>query len=240
MMRTILITGSNRGIGLEFAKQYLQHGDKVIATCRRPAEATALQELRQQYPTALTIHALDVSNPESIEQCVQAVHAEITTLDVLINNAGIPYAPTWEMSENLATLQFENVLDMFRVHTVGPLILTQQLLDLLRASGQGRIVNLSSWLASIAEKNIKFATCYGYSGSKVALNMYTRIMAQELAPDNILTVTFNPGWVRTDMGGPNAFQSVEESVGGMIAVIDGLTPERSGQFLVYNGNQTAW
>lgn len=240
-MQTVLITGANRGIGLEFTRQYLAAGAHVIATCRQPDQATALHQYQRDYGERLTLLPLDVSREESILACAEAVKTHISQLDILINNAGLPFAHTgWESSENFGTLRAEGMMAMFAVNAVGPLLLIQALCDVLKAAGSGRVAYISSWFGSIGERNIQYATCYSYSGSKVASNMFIRMLAQELAPHGICTVTFNPGWVRTEMGGPNAPQTPEEVVTGMRAEIDGLSLETSGRFITWTGQTTAW
>jgi NAD(P)-dependent dehydrogenase (short-subunit alcohol dehydrogenase family) len=240
-MQTVLITGANRGIGLEFVRQYLANESHVIATCRQPQQASALHLLQETYSDALTVLPLDVASEESILACAAAVKSQISALDILVNNAGIPFASSgWESSENFGTLTSAGMLNVFTTNAVGPLLLIQALLDLLKASGSGRVAYVSSWFASIGERNIQYATCYSYSGSKVASNMFTKMLSQELAPHNIRTVTFNPGWVKTDMGGPNATQTPEEVVTGMRAQIAKLAPETSGRFITWEGNPTGW
>jgi NAD(P)-dependent dehydrogenase (short-subunit alcohol dehydrogenase family) len=240
-MQTVFITGANRGLGLEFTRQYLAQGAHVIATCRQPENAEALHRLQKDYGNALTILPLDIANEESILSCVAQVRAHISHLDVLINNAGIPFAGSrWESSENFGTLNAAAMLDIFFTNAVGPLLLAQALLDLLKAADAGTIAYISSLFASIEKRDIRIGTCYGYSGSKVAGNMYIKILAQELASHRIRTVTLDPGWVKTDMGGSNAPQTPEEVVTGMCAQIAALTPETSGRFITWSGHVMPW
>jgi NAD(P)-dependent dehydrogenase (short-subunit alcohol dehydrogenase family) len=240
-MQTVLVTGANRGIGLEFVRQYLAQGAHVFAACRQPDQAESLQTLCQTYPQTLTLVSLDLSNEESIRRCADEVKEQTQHLDILVNNAGIPFAKSgWESSENFGTLTATGMTDVFTTNAIGPLLLTQNLLDLLKRSGTGRVAYLSSWFGSIGERNIQYATCYSYSGSKAAGNMFIKMLSQELAPHGITTVTFNPGWVKTDMGGPNAMQTTEEVVKGMYEQIATLTAETSGRFITWLGTTTAW
>jgi NAD(P)-dependent dehydrogenase (short-subunit alcohol dehydrogenase family) len=243
-MENVLITGANRGFGLEFTRQYVTRGDHVFATCRNPTGARDLQRLQSEFPDRLTIIQLDVSNQSSIDECYEVVRNRINTLDILINNAGIRLSggATLETStsEWFGSLQFDGVLDVLRVNAVAPILIAQRFLSMLTQSQNPRIINISSWLGSIAERTPDFDNDYGYSGSKAALNMFSRILALRLAKHNIIVTPLDPGWARTDMGGEEAEQDVDESVSHMIKLIDDITLEQSGRFLRWDGGETAW
>lgn len=225
----VFVSGANRGIGLEWTRQYLLRGATVFAGCRSPEDAHSLRSLPQNDGT-LHVIALDVSDEASRSHAVKTVMEQANHLNVLINNAGIPHAGVWETSENFGTLTEAGVAHVLAVNAVGPLLLSQAFLPLLRVgaeeNGPARLGFVSSYFGSVGgKKDAWMANNFAYSASKAALNLWARNLAVLLAQDNILTVSFDPGWVRTDMGGPHAHLSPEESVTGMLRVLDALTPE---------------
>lgn len=239
-MTTILVTGASRGLGLEFVRQYAAAGEQIIATCRKPQTATQLQALRAAYPTNITILQMDVGDAASIEGCAAQVRQQTSKLDMLINNAGIPFGGSWEQSENLFTLTMDAVMDVIRVNAVGALLVTQQMLDLLKKGTNARIINMSSLHGSIGGKPEWMPPCYGYSASKAAMNICSSMMNKQLAADHIMAVSIDPGWVQTDMGGKDAVQAVDDTVRQMIQVIDQLKLEQGGGFWRYDGERVAW
>ena len=240
-MQRILITGANRGLGLGFTTAYLASGNRVFAGCRHPEHAEALQALISSYPETLTIIPMDVAQQSSLEASHQHVSQYVDGLDMLVNNAGIPFGGgKWEASEKLGSLTFEGLLDIFRVNAAGTLLTTQCYLDLIRHGTQPKIVSISSWFGSIGGKDENFVNNFGYSASKVSVNLFMRHLAILLAKENILTVALDPGWVRTDMGGAEAFLSVEEAVKGLVDVIVKLSVDTSGKFLNWEGKVNPW
>jgi NAD(P)-dependent dehydrogenase (short-subunit alcohol dehydrogenase family) len=238
-MQRILITGANRGLGLEFARQYLARGESVFAGCRRPEAARALQELQVIHPQRLTVVALDVADPTSIGAAHAVVRSQTERLDVLINGAGVfSSRGSDEPTERLGDLTFEDALTVLRVNAVAPLMLAQQCLQLLRAGHEPKIVNISSGYGSVSANTGGFP--YYYSASKAALNMFTRSLAAEAQRWRITTVLLDPGWVRTDMGGPGAPITPERSVRGMIRIIDTLKRQQNGRFLTWQGHEQPW
>jgi NAD(P)-dependent dehydrogenase (short-subunit alcohol dehydrogenase family) len=226
-LRTV-VTGANRGIGLEFTRQLLARGDHVEAGAREPSSATALTQLAATSGGRLRVHALDVAADESVRDFARKVGPR--PIDLLINNAGI----MGQRDAALADLDPDSVLRTFSVNTVGPLRVTQALLAPLRA-GKAKVVNLTSTLGSIADNRSGGTTDYRLS--KAALNMLTRNLAHELAQDGVLVVAIHPGWVRTDMGGTRAPLAVDASVHALLAVIDRLRPEDSGGFFNQRGDR---
>lgn len=227
----IAITGANRGIGLEFVRQLLQRGDTVEAGVREPSKAEQLQELAREAGERLRIHALDVQDSASL--LAFAVSVGEQPLDILVNNAGIH--GKWQ---GLTELDPEDVLRTYTVNTLGPLRLTALLLPALLKSATRKAVHVSSLMGSIqlnAEGGV-----YGYRMSKAALNMGVRSMARDFREQGLVTAAISPGWVKTDMGGPDAPLSPEESVRGMLRVIDSLGPEHSGRFFEFNGEELPW
>lgn len=230
-MRTILITGCNRGIGLEFVKQYAQDDWQVYTTCRDPDSAQELQSLIKQYPS-ISIYALNVA----VEKEILALAKELADIkiDVLLNNAGI-YATGGN--------QFGNVdkgtwLKAFEINTIAPLLMAQAFINQVLSGNQKIIATLSSKVGSIDDN--KSGGGYAYRSSKSAINQVMKSLSIDLEPKSIKTVSLHPGWVQTDMGGPNALIDTEESVTGMRNVISQLTQEQSGHFINYDGTSIPW
>jgi NAD(P)-dependent dehydrogenase (short-subunit alcohol dehydrogenase family) len=228
MTQTYLITGASRGIGLEFVKVLAGRGDRIIAAVRDPASAKDLAAVRG----AVRIIPLDVSDAASIAGLRERVGAE--PIDVLINNAGVASRGT----KVLAELGAAEMLLVFMVNSVAPMLVTRQVIENLRAGARKTIVQITSQLASIA--NNTGGSSYGYRASKTALNQLNRSLANELRPEGFTCAAMHPGWVRTDMGGAGADLTVEQSVSHMVRVIDGLTPKQSGAFLNYDGAPLPW
>lgn len=231
----VFITGSSRGLGLQFTKDLLARGEHVFATCRQPDRAEALQRLAEQHPDRLDILALDVTDPASIQAAATAVAARTDALDLLINNAGINRPAS---SQSLRGITFDTMLEVLHTNTAAPVMVTQALLDLLIAAGGAKVINLTSGLGSIGE--MAGGGNYAYATSKAGLNMVTKLLANDLARHQIVAVVFDPGWVKTDMGGPAAHITPETSISGMLRVIDGLTLAETGRFYLYDGSQRAW
>ena len=230
-MAKILITGANRGIGLEFASQYLDRGDSVIATCRDPEKSAALQALQATNPN-LQIRQLDVSSDESLHRFAAELGDE--AIDVFINNAGV-YGPR---SAGFGQVSEQDWLPVLRVNTIAPLILTQLLVDNFRRGQAGKLVYVTSKMGSIEDN--QSGGSYIYRSSKTALNQVVRSLAADLADDGLTAVVIHPGWVQTDMGGPNALIDTQTSVGGMVSVIDGLGSKDTGKFYNYDGSVIPW
>ena len=222
---TVLVTGANRGIGLELARQYAAEGWQVIGTARRPDAATELRE------TGARVVQLDVTDPDSVMGMADELAGE--PIDILINNAGILPAMS-----TLAAIDFEDYERVLAVNTIGPVRVTQALMPNLRAGNLKKIVGISSGAGSI-EGNTS-GGLYGYRESKAALNMFTRSVASELGPEGYTCIVMNPGWVQTDMGGPNAFVKVQDSAAGLRAVINKVSPADNGTFWTFQGEQQAW
>lgn len=222
---TVLITGANRGLGLEFARQYREAGWQVIGTARKPGDAEELEALDVQ------VVQLDVADQESVER--MAAELEGRPIDLLINNAGI-----FPRVGKIEEIDFHDYIRTLSVNTVGPVRVTRALLPNLRQGNLKIVAGLSSNLGSIAEN--ERGNFYGYRESKAALNMFTKTLAAELGPEGFICVVLTPGWVQTDMGGPNATLVPAESIAGMKAVLDKLTPADNGTFWSYDGSQMPW
>jgi NAD(P)-dependent dehydrogenase (short-subunit alcohol dehydrogenase family) len=238
-MQHILITGANRGLGLEFTRHYLDRGERVFAGCRTPDAAQSLHALQTRYPQRLSIVALDVVDAEAIRTAHAIVGSQSESLDVLINNAGVYSSDgSGEPLERLGELSFEDALMVLRVNAVAPLLVAQQFLDLLRAGHNAKIISISSGYGSVSKNTGGFP--YYYSASKAALNMFMRSLAADAKRRGITTVLLDPGWVSTDMGGPGAPLAPEEAVRAMIHVIDTLRPRHNGRFLTWQGDEQEW
>lgn len=224
MSKTYLVTGANRGLGLEFARQLSARGDRVLATARDPDSATDLRQCVER------VHALDVTDPASVEALGKAMASE--AIDVLINNGGV-----FPGQHKLEEMDFEALADAFAVNSIGPMRVVQALLGSVRRSDAGRIVNISTQMGSIAKAD---GGAYAYRSSKAALNMLTKLLGQELRDEGIVCVALHPGWVKTRMGGEKAPLTPEESIAGMLRVIDALRPEQTGAFLDYKGEMLPW
>ena len=232
MSFNMLITGANRGIGLEFVRQYAEAGWRVYACCRNPQNADALHRLKEKYSGLISIHPLDVSNFDQINQLAEALSG--TAIDVLINNAGI-YRHDRSISGGVDEASW---IESFRVNSIAPLKMAEAFTDNLAKSTYKKIINITSKMGSIDDNTS--GGYYAYRSSKAALNMVTRSLALDLAPHGISAIVLHPGWVKTDMGGPSALISVEQSVAGMRQVIEKLTPAGSGRFYAYDGQEILW
>lgn len=232
-MQRVLVTGANRGIGLEFVRQLLTRGARVIGACREPGKALKLTGLAAAHPGRLTLLPLDLTKERSIVELARQAAELVDALDLLINNAGVLVA-----GERYGELAAKTFNETFDVNVVGPLLLTQALTPLLTRGESPKIANLSSDLGSLS-KTTSFYTP-SYAISKAGLNMATRLLAAELAPAGVTIVSVNPGWVKTDMGGAQAPVTVQASVTGMLTVINGLQRRDSGRFFDQTGAALAW
>ncbi len=200
MSNVALVTGSSRGIGHEVARQLAQRGYRVIVTSRH-ADAAA-KAAKKIGPQALA-HVLDTSDPKSIEAIARFVEKEVGSLDVLVNNA----AMLLDEGKDIVDVDPQEFEETWRVNTFGPFLLTRRLAPLLRKSGHGRVVNVSSGAGQLSSMS---SYAPSYSTSKAALNAITILFANGLRRDGVLVNSADPGWVRTDMGGRGAPRSVAQ------------------------------
>jgi len=232
-MRTALITGTNRGIGLEFVRQYVKDGWRVFAACRNPATAEALNHLAAHYPDQITVHPLDVANHQQIEQLSQALSTQ--TIDLLINNAGV-YPP--EHGDTFGKTDYAAWDYAFAVNTMAPLKMVEAFIQQISRSQQKTIITITSKMGSIADN--RGGGSYIYRSSKSAVNIVMKSLSIDLSSSQINAVLLHPGWVRTDMGGPNGLISTEQSVTGMRRVISNLKFSDSGKFYAFDGQIVPW
>ena len=230
-MTTVLITGTNRGIGLEFVQQFLARGDTVLATCRHPDSAPALQQLQKENQQ-LRVLGLDVASTESLQNFPQQLAAD--AIDIFINNAGV-YGPR---DASFGNVDGETWMSVLQVNSIAPILLTQLLIDKLRAGIDKKLLYVTSKMGSIDDNT--GGGSYVYRSSKTALNAVVKSLAVDLAADGFKAAVLHPGWVLTDMGGPNALIDAATSVAGMMGVIDSLGIEQSGSFFNYDGSVIPW
>lgn len=224
-MTTVLVTGANRGIGLEFVHQLTSRGDTIFATARAGSDTTALRA------TGATIIPLEVSDSESVEKLAAAVRG--LHIDVLINNAGVS-----STSNSLAACTQEELQRVLTINSIGPVLVARSVVPAMKWGGRKLIVNITSVLGSIGGN--AGGSSYGYRASKAALNMFTVCMAHELRTEGFTCVAMHPGWVQTDMGGKKAPLTPPKAVESMIGVIDRLTAADSGRYLNYDGATIEW
>jgi NAD(P)-dependent dehydrogenase (short-subunit alcohol dehydrogenase family) len=233
-----VISGASRGIGLEFVRQLLARGETVVAGARVPSAANQLNALGKEAGNRLRIHQLDVTDPNSIRAFSMAVNEE--PIDVLINNAGL--SGKWVAFQEI---DYEDMAQVMQTNALGPMRLSAAMLPALLRSPTRKIVNLTTRMASMADNNT--TGVYGFAGgaypyrmSKAALHAGMRTLAVDYRDHGLIAVVLSPGWVQTDMGSKMAPMRVEESVQGMLRVIDGLTLESNGGFFDFQGRECPW
>ncbi|MFK4492233.1 SDR family oxidoreductase [Bradyrhizobium sp. USDA 336] len=239
-MTRVLITGANRGIGLALARQYATDGAEVIACCRAPSTADALQKLVASFDRQVRIIRLDVADDASIASLSRSI-GEVP-VDILINNAGINGTPKAQSAERI---DVEGWMTTMRINALAPILIAQAMRDNLLRSSEKKLVAISSDYASTGTNYGSSRDRYAYRASKAALNNGMRALARDWAQDGILVGILYPGWVRTDMGGERASASptsisAEHSALCLTRRIAELTPATSGAFLDYNGETLDW
>jgi NAD(P)-dependent dehydrogenase (short-subunit alcohol dehydrogenase family) len=232
-MPGVLLTGANRGLGLGLARLYLEDGWDVIAAVRNTS--TELEALAQEPPASgrLDIRQLDLCDDGELAALAGSLAGQ--PIDVLVNNAG-----RMARAKHQGLAEFDRGLwhALFDINLFTPMRLAELLLPNLARSGRGRIVTISSELASMALN--RDGGLYAYRASKAGVNAIMKSLALDLADRGMIAIALSPGWVRTDMGGPRADLDIDTSVRGMKQVIDGLRPEDSGKFFAWNGRELPW
>lgn len=236
-MFTVLISGANRGLGLEFVRQYLEEGCRVIALCRDVKKATELATTDSSRGK-LEIYEADVTDFGAIRGLAGRIGDQ--PIDILINNAGVfgpkPQADG-DMRQSLGHIDTDIMTSVYRVNALGPLVLTEVFLDQVLASEQKKVITISSVMGSVAETQ---GGLYAYRMSKAAVNMAMVNLAREMASKGIIAVSVSPGWVKTDMGGDQASISPADSISKVRAIIAGLGIEQSGSFIDFDGRIISW
>ena len=229
--RTILITGANRGIGLELTQQFAEDGWQVLACCRNPADAGQLQALAKR-DLDIEVHALDVTNYEQMASLADQLGDK--PIDILLSNAGV-YGPKGAGFGGIDPAEWRHVLE---VNTIAPLMLVQAFVKQVAASQQKLVAVISSKVGSIADNSS--GGSYMYRSSKTAVNQVVKSLSIDLADRGINVISLHPGWVQTDMGGPNAEISTDASVSGLKNILQSAGPAQSGQFIEYDGSSIPW
>ncbi len=238
-MPTMLITGANRGLGLNLLKLYDAEGWIIHACCRNPEQADELKAVADNSDGRITLHSLDVEDPGSITALKKEVGD--TPIDMLVNMAG--YLGEKALVEPgglqpFGETDYDIMEKAYRINCMGPLRMCETFVDNVEASDLQRIINVSSIVGSIG--NDKFGNFYMYRPSKTALNAITHAMSINLKDRGITVIPFHPGFTKTDMGGPTADIEVEESVTGIKAVLDQVTFADTGRYLTWEGGELPW
>ncbi len=232
MQKTVLITGANRGLGLEFSRQYAEAGWRVIAACRAPDAAKELAALALEY-NSVQIETLDVADFAQVEALAESLAEE--AIDVLLNNAGVYFDKS---GQGLGALDYQAWSRTLWVNAQAPVKIAEAFLPHLERGADKLIVAVSSLMGSIAD-NTSGGSLF-YRSSKAALNAAMHSLALDLAPRGIGVLILHPGWVKTDMGGPNALIEAAESVAGMRQRIKFFDLSQSGQFIRFDGAIAPW
>lgn len=225
----VLITGANRGLGLEFAKQYATDGWHVLACCRNPEAASALQTLASTFHH-VQILALDMADFSQIDAL--AIQLKNQPIDVLINNAGVYPDSTF------GDTNYDDWAQAFKINSMASLKMAEAFVQHITKSQLKKIATLTSKMGSIDDNTS--GESYSYRSSKTAVNMVMKSLSIDLKPYGISVVTLHPGWVQTDMGGPNGLINAQTSVAGLRAVIENLSLVNTGQFIAFDGKAIAW
>jgi NAD(P)-dependent dehydrogenase (short-subunit alcohol dehydrogenase family) len=229
-MPSVLITGANRGLGLEFAKQYASAGYRVFATARDPARATELEALAAR-ERSVSVHALDVANAANVRALARALSGE--AIDILLNNAGV----MGPKRQSFGQIDYDGMLETLRINTLAPLHMAEAFVEQVARSQRKLMVAVTSGMGSIDDSS---GGSYAYRASKAALNMTYHNLALDLKARGIIAFVINPGWVQTEMGGAHAPTPVEASIAAMREVFDGMTLEQTGSFMNYRGGTLTW
>jgi len=232
-VNSILVTGSNRGLGLEWARQYAGEGWRVFATCRFPEQASELQALATQ-SKHVTLHRLDVTRADELGMLCKELNDE--PIDIVVNNAGV-YHEQWGQ-DPLGRINYDDWQHTLSVNTLGPMRVSEALIEHVARSRKKLIVSITSHMGSIAD--ITSANDYAYRSSKAALNVVMKGLSIEVREQGVGVLLLHPGWARTRMGGDSAPLSTQQSVTAMRQLVDQFTLSQSGTFLRYDGTVVPW
>ncbi|AQS36080.1 dehydrogenase of unknown specificity, short-chain alcohol dehydrogenase like [Shewanella psychrophila] len=231
MSKHLFITGANRGLGLTMVKQYLQDGWNVTACCREPEQAAELTQLLDKNDS-LSVFQLDVTDHQGLQLLANNLQGE--PIDLLINNAGY-YGPKGSLLGDIDVDEWRRV---FEINSIAPLKVLEAFRANLKLASSSTFAILSSKMGSMGDNTSGGA--YIYRSSKAAINSVVKSLSVDLREDNIAVVALHPGWVRTEMGGPNGLIDTQESVTGLKRILDGLDMGQSGQFLDFRGQEIPW
>ena len=230
-MKNILITGANRGLGLGFAKKCLKKDIHVLATVRDIKGSKELLALKEKFPNNLEIFELDLLK-ESVGYTLENFLGD-RPIDIVINNAGVG-----STNQHFEAVSPKPWLEVLKVNLIAPLMITQSIINNVKKGSDKKIYFLSSQLGSIEDNTS--GGMYIYRSSKTGLNQVVKSLSVDLKPQGITVVSLHPGWVKTDMGGPNAPVSIDESIEGMMQVINATDIRDTGRFLNYDGKELPW
>jgi NAD(P)-dependent dehydrogenase (short-subunit alcohol dehydrogenase family) len=230
--RSVLVTGANRGLGLEFVRQYAQAGWKTYAGCRSPKSAKELKALQDQHADLITVLELDVTDAASVRTAAEKLRDE--PIDLLLNNAGVGSPPAQKIG-NLDYAAWSRVLD---ANVLGPARMIEAFVENVAKGRDKRIVTVTSRMGSIADNSS--GGSYAYRSSKAGVNAVMKSFSIDLAPRGITCVVVHPGWVRTDMGGAGGKLAPAESVKALRSLIAGLKPADAGKFFNVDGRELPW
>jgi NAD(P)-dependent dehydrogenase (short-subunit alcohol dehydrogenase family) len=230
-MKTVLITGANRGIGFEHARAFVARGIHVYAAVRSPKDAEELQALVTANPGRITVLVYDAVNPDSAFQLKAALGN--APIDLLLANAGAMGGS----KQSFGAVDVEDVMQLVRINSLAPLKLAEALADNVARSDRKLIAFQSSLMGSIGDSSGGY---YAYRVSKAALNMVAKGVSNDLKSRGIIVVTLHPGWVKTRMGGASAPLTVEQSVTGQQRLLDSLSMKDTGHFFNYDGKELPW
>ena len=230
-MINVLITGANRGLGLGFVKKYLEKNANVLCTTRDISGSKELLECKERYPNNIEIFELDLLKENGAKTLANQLNG--MPIDILINNAGVGSS-----NQHFEAVSSKPWLEVLKVNLIAPLIITQSLFENVKKSSAKKIYFLSSQLGSIGDNTS--GGMYIYRSSKTGLNQVVKSLSVDLKPKGITVVSLHPGWVKTDMGGPNAPVSIDKSIEGMIKVIERTDINDTGRFLNYDGTELPW
>jgi NAD(P)-dependent dehydrogenase (short-subunit alcohol dehydrogenase family) len=230
--RTVLVTGANRGLGLEFARQYAEDGWRVFAACRAPDSARDLKALESRHADRMSVLGLDVTDAAAAKAAAGRLRNE--AIDLLLNNAGVGSPP----GQKIGSFDYSAWLRVLDANVLGPARMVESFVESVAKSRDKRIITVTSLMGSIADNSS--GGSYAYRSSKAAVNAAMKSFAIDLAPRGITCAVVHPGWVRTDMGGAGGKLSAAESVGALRSLIDSLKRQDSGKFFNYDGKPLPW
>ena len=231
-LRTVLVTGTNRGLGLEFVRQYAADDWKVFATCRSPKAAKELKELESRQPDRIRILGLDVIDATRVKEAAAALRGE--PIDLLLNNAGVGSPP----GQKIGRLDYAAWARVLDTNVLGPARMVEAFVENVAKSRDRRIVTVTSLMGSIADNSS--GGSYAYRSSKAAVNAAMKSFSIDLAPRGITCAVVHPGWVRTDMGGAGGKLAPAESVKSLRKLIASLKPKDTGKFFNVDGRELPW
>lgn len=232
MISSILITGANRGIGLELVRQYAEADWRIFACCRSPEKAKDLEMLADMRKGQISIHPLDVGQAEDIGRLAKELSQE--KIDILFNNAGV----SGPQPQGFGSINSEAWLQAMRINALAPFHMAVAFVHHVSASKRRIFAIMGTQLGSIMDNTS--GGIYVYRSTKAAAHMVGKSLSVDLAPHGIITLMLHPGWVRTDMGGPDATMSVEESVRGLRQVLDRANVSDNGKLISYKGRVLPW